>query len=307
MLRTASISTKFFLLVLLMLILNGVAYLLVLQNIYHAELRSQATTVVANVEAFGSWVAKHGRVWVKGDSEASFLSKVELLDPSQANAASTFYSKNPALAQREFSEVVALSSSPAKFRMTSHNVMNPVNKPDAFEKDALAQIGATNQTEFARLQDGEYRYAKAVFHTEGCIACHGDPAKAPADVISRYGDQNGFWFKEGDVAGIISVTIPAESLLTKFSNFVGPVELLLVMCSLLLALWFIRSALISPIKKLTGMAHEVSMGGTASIPVQEIPQDTHNEMDRLTVAVARMRNSTYLAIKKMREAQDKQG
>jgi hypothetical protein len=30
-------------------------------------------------------------------------------------------------------------------------------------------------------------------------------------------------------------------------------------------------------------------------------------MDRLTVAVARMRNSTYLAIKKMREVQEKNG
>ena len=44
-----------------------------------------------------------------------------------------FYSKNPALAQREFSEVVEHSASPAKFRLTSHNVMNPNNKPDVFE------------------------------------------------------------------------------------------------------------------------------------------------------------------------------
>jgi len=305
MLRTASISSKFFLLVLLILLMNGIAYMMVLQNIYQAELRSQAATVVANVEAFGTWVAKHGRVWVKGDSEASFLSKVELQDPHQANATSMFYSKNPALAQREFSEVVALSSSPAKFRMTSHNVMNPINKPDAFESDALAEIGANHLTEYARLENGEYRYAKAVFHTAGCISCHGDAAKAPADVINRYGDQHGFGFKEGDLAGIISVTIPAESLLTKFRNFVGPIEIALVVCSLLLALWFIRSALISPIKKLTGLAHEVSMGGTASISVQDIEQDTRNEMDRLTVAVARMRNSTYLAIKKMREVQEK--
>lgn len=305
MLRTASISSKFFLLVVLILLMNAGAYILVLQNIYQAELKSQAQTVVANVEAFGTWVAKHGRVWVKGDSEDSFLSKAELQDTAHGNSVAMFYSKNPALAQREFSEAVAKSASPAKFRMTSHNVMNPVNKPDPFEKDALAQIGATNQADYSRLENGEYRYAKAVFHTAGCIACHGDPAKAPADVISRYGDQNGFWFKEGDVAGIISVTIPAESLLTKFSNFIGPIELLLIVSSLLLALWFIRSALISPIKKLTAMAHEVSMGANTTIAVFDIEEDTRNEMDRLTVAVARMRNSTYLAIKKMREAQEK--
>lgn len=306
MLRTASISNKFFLLVVLILLMNAGAYTLVLQNIYQAELKSQAQTVVANVEAFGTWVAKHGRVWVKGDSEDSFLSKAELQDTTHTNNVAMFYSKNPALAQREFSEAVAKSASPAKFRMTSHNVMNPINQPDSFEKDALAQIGATNQADYSRLENGEYRYAKAVFHTAGCIACHGDPAKAPADVITRYGDQNGFWFKEGEVAGIISVTIPAESLLTKFSNFIGPIELLLIVSSLLMALWFIRSALINPIKKLTLMADDVSKGGNSSITVHDIKEDTRNEMDRLTVAVARMRNSTYLAIKKMREAQEKQ-
>lgn len=305
MLKKSSISSRFFLLVLLMLSLNAAAYLLVLRNVYQAELHAQAETVVANVEAFGAWVAEHGRVWVKGDSEKSFLGKQEFADASQADGKVVFYSKNPALAQREFSEAVAKSSSPAKFRMTSHNVMNPVNSPDEFERNALLQITATNQPEFFQLADGEFRYAKAVFHTAGCIACHGDPAKAPADVISRYGDQNGFWFKEGDVAGIISVTIPAQSLLQKVSSFVGPLEVSLVLLSLLLALWFIRTALISPIKRLTDIAQQISTGAGAAIATSDIDENTRNEMDRLTLALARMRNSTYLAIKKLREAKQR--
>ena len=38
--------------------------------------------------------------------------------------------------------MVEKSASPAKFRVTSHNFMNPVNKPDAFETKALDRIRA---------------------------------------------------------------------------------------------------------------------------------------------------------------------
>ena len=61
-----------------------------------------------------------------------------------------FYSKNPALAQREFSEAVERSPSPSKFRLTSHNVMNPNNKPDAFEDGALREIRDRGLKEYYR-------------------------------------------------------------------------------------------------------------------------------------------------------------
>ena len=101
-----------------------------------------AETVADNVDAFGSWVSQYGRVWVRDDNK-SYLGQVTLVsapDAAGGPAAADvwhFYSKNPALAQREFSEVVEKSASPAKFRVTSHNFMNPVNKPDAFEAKAL--------------------------------------------------------------------------------------------------------------------------------------------------------------------------
>src|SRR5665213_1696287 len=143
MLRNTSITTQFALVFLLALVLMGSASYLILDRIYQSQLQSEAETVADNVDAFGNWVAQYGRVWVK-DNDQSFLGHAVLFASDNPNEVPpklttvNFYSKNPALAQREFSEVVEHSASPAKFRMTSHNVMNPNNKPDEFEQRALA-------------------------------------------------------------------------------------------------------------------------------------------------------------------------
>jgi len=123
MLRKMSLTTQFALVFLVALALVGAASYLILDRIYINQLKSQAETVADNVDAFGSWVAQYGRVWVR-DNDKSYLGHLGLLqneDPSAATPRMTavnFYSKNPALAQREFSEVVEHSASPAKFRLT---------------------------------------------------------------------------------------------------------------------------------------------------------------------------------------------
>src|SRR5436309_14707584 len=128
-----SISTRFAFVFLLALGLVGAAFYLILDRIYLNQLKSQAETVADNVDAFGTWVAQYGRVWVKDDAR-SYLGHMPLLQADDTTVKPVnFYSKNPALAQREFSEVVARSGSPAQFRLTPHNVMNRANAPDAFE------------------------------------------------------------------------------------------------------------------------------------------------------------------------------
>src|SRR5438105_15952535 len=131
MFRRTSIATRFAFVFLLSMALVCAAFYLVLDRIYLHQLKSEAETVADNVDAFGTWVAQYGRVWVKDDAR-SYLGHLPLLQADDTATTLTpatlkpvnFYSKNPALAQREFSEVVARSGSPAKFRLTSHNVMN---------------------------------------------------------------------------------------------------------------------------------------------------------------------------------------
>lgn len=298
--KRPTITVQFMLLLAVILVINTIIFSFMLQNVYLRELRAQAATVVANVEAFGSWVAQTGRVWVR-DDDTSFLGQLEVVNASNPDEVIHFYSKNPALAQREFSETVAASASPATFRMTSTNVMNPGNAPDSFEQRALEAIGADELAEYFETVDAEYRYAKPVFHNASCIVCHGDPANAPADVLSRYGDQNGFGFRTGDLAGIISVTIPQRNVFTGAVSIFGAIEILAIIISVLVILFFVRRQIILPVQELTLVADKVSRGEEADLAMSNVDKSSANEIDQLKVATNRMHTSFKLSIRKVTE------
>lgn len=308
MLRNTSISLKFTLVFIVSIVLVGLAYLQLLRNIYEAQLLNQARTTADHVEAFGAWVSKHGRVWTR-DESTSFLGKLEVVEAdslAQGNPKSdVFYSKNPALAQREFSEVVAASDSHARFRMTSDNFMNPLNKPDGFEARAIRFVKQHKVDEYTQLTGGVYHYARAVIHKDSCISCHGSPAAAPREVTERYGTQNGFGFKAGDVAGVISVSLPAEPLSATFVRLVGPVEIALVVLAFLIAYLYIRVGIVRPVQQLTETANKLSTGRDAPVLVEGVSQKSRNEIDQLKLSVNRLRSSMQIAIRHLRAAHEK--
>ena len=306
-----SISTRFALVFLLALALVGAAFYLILDRIYLNELKSQAETVADNVDAFGTWVAQYGRVWVKDDAR-SYLGHLPLLQADDGVTGTpgalktvNFYSKNPALAQREFSEVIARSGSPAQFRLTSHNVMNPGNAPDVFERLALQRIRQSGLKEYFELTDGGFRYARTVYHKPACITCHGDADRAPNDVKVRYGTANGFGFRTGDVAGIISVTLPARSFWRLGLMAVGGGELAIIIAAFLIAMLFVRFAVVRPVMRLTEASHQISLGQPANLGVGRIARHSRNETHQLTLAIDRLRRSINIAMRKLGE--DKPG
>lgn len=310
MLRNRSLTVQFALVFMLALALVGTAFYLILDRIYINELKSQAETVADNVDAFGSWVAQYGRVWVKDDNK-SYLGHASLLQPEEGTPDGTipapgakltpvdFYSKNPALAQREYSEVVARSASPSKFRLTSHNVMNPNNKPDGFEEGALRKIRDNNLKEYYELTPGGFRYARAVYQKASCITCHGDADKAPNDVKVRYGTSGGFGFKEGDVAGIISVRLPAKSFWDIALNVVGIWELVMILGAFVISMLFIYYAVVAPVKRLTAATQQISMGKKADLDLASFSPKSGNELHRLAFATERLRVSINMAIQRL--------
>ena len=304
MFKSTSITTQFTLVFLLALGLVGTASYLILDRIYINQLKSQAETVADNVDAFGNWVAQYGRVWVR-DNDRSYLGHLEAFETADATAtpprlaAVHFYSKNPALAQREFSEVVEHSASPSKFRLTSHNVMNPNNKPDTFEEGALKRIRTENLPEYYELTPSGFRYARAVIHKASCIACHGQPDAAPNDVKVRYGIQNGFGFKEGDVAGIISVRLPAKSFWDVALDVVGVWQLAMIFAAFIIAMLYIRYAIVQPVRRITAATQQISVGKAADLGLKGVSPGSRNELDQLALATERLRLSINMAIQRL--------
>ena len=82
MLSNRSLAVQFAVVFLLALALVGAAFYLILDRIYVNQLKSQAETVADNVDAFGSWVAQYGRVWVRNDNK-SYLGHASLLEPEE--------------------------------------------------------------------------------------------------------------------------------------------------------------------------------------------------------------------------------
>jgi len=305
MLKNTSLIFRFSTLFVVALLAIGGAYYLVLSQVYYSELQRQARGMADNVDAFGKWVSQYGRVWVKDKSETKYLSQVTFgdlgaSDQSQQKPVS-FFSKNPALAQREFSEVVAKSTASAKFRITSDNWMNPANKPDAWEAQAIAAIKSEGRDEYTQLLDGRYRYARKIVHAASCVGCHGDPASAPRDVTEQYGTERGYNFKTGDVAGIISVSLPAEPLLAASFGVLGPIEIGLIVLAFVMLYVFMHFGVARPIRKLTRDAHMISLGKPVELNLSSISQKSRNELGQLALAIGRLRASMELAIRRMKQ------
>jgi methyl-accepting chemotaxis protein len=301
MLLNRSITVQFTLVFIVALVLVGGSFFLVLESVYRNELKAQAETVADNVDAFGSWVSQYGRVWVRDDNK-SYLGQVTLMNAADGAVPADqwhFYSKNPALAQREFSEVVEKSSSPAKFRMTSHNFMNPVNKPDAFESKALDRIRAAHLTEYYEILPDSFRYARTLYEKASCLACHASAASAPNDVKERYGVEHGYGFKEGEVAGIISVRLPIRSFWNVASSVVGPIQIALLVSAFLISFLFIQFAIVRPLRKLTVAAERISTGQAADLGATRIHRKSGNEVRQLVLAVDRLRASMTMAIQRV--------
>lgn len=302
MLLNRSITTQFTIVFVLALLLVIASFYLVLDSVYRNELKSQAETVADNVDAFGSWVSQYGRVWVRDDNK-SYLGQVTLVSAPDGTDAPAdvwhFYSKNPALAQREFSEVVEKSASPAKFRVTSHNFMNPVNKPDPFEAIALERIRANHLAEYYEMTPDSFRFARTLYVKASCLSCHASAENAPADVKIRYGTEHGFGFKEGEVAGIISVRLPVRSFWKVTGDVVGPLQIGLLVSAFLVAVLFIQFAVVRPIKRVTRAAERISVGQQADLGAASLKRTSANEIHQLVLATERLRASLALAMQRL--------
>lgn len=102
-----------------------------------------------------------------------------------------------------------------KIRHAAIRYRNPANAADEaemelikrFEADkALAEVWEDLESEGKRYK----RYTRPIFVESACLACHGPKETRPEFIKEKYPDDRAYGFKEGDLRGIISVTVAAE-------------------------------------------------------------------------------------------------
>ena len=204
---------------------------------------NEARTVADMAENVGSWASQYGGVHVrtqgakaafpgtfltrsvyagsKGDAQllqgartSNLDSERELLDNVEA-----YHWKNPALVQRELSDVMQAAGNRAQFKLTARTVLNRNNAPDAFETQAIEALGNAPAAvkgqinparETWRIEMGRLRYARAVTAQASCLRCHDTPENAPEFLKQnpQFAGGGGFGYQAGKTAGVISVSLP---------------------------------------------------------------------------------------------------
>ena len=107
-------------------------------------------------------------------------------------------------AARKFS-----NRSHVKIKQTTLNPRNPKNTPDAFEEKVLKRLATEPVSKTSIIEwtdDGKtLRALNPIYYSQDCLVCHGSP-KGILD-ISGYPREGA---REGDLAGAISIQIPAN-------------------------------------------------------------------------------------------------
>ena len=132
---------------------------------------------------------------------------------------------------------------------------------------------------------------------EGCLTCHGKISDAPESMIARYGDANGFGWSMNEIVGSQIVSVPmdvalsrAKKTLTTFLIATGSVLLAMI---ILLNIMLYR-IVVRPVKKMSSIAHDVSMG---KMDMPEYELKGKDEVASLSRSFNRMRRSLVNAMK----------
>jgi len=284
-----SLTAKIALILIGTFILAGLAF----GYLYHRQekrgleylMLKQAQLLYMQIMEFRHWNAGYGGVYVlkkPGMKTNRYLYKVgpkpgtkasirpEIVD-SEGN---TYTLKNPALMTRELAEMVKEETN-IRFHLTSLKLINPKNKPDAFETDSLRQFEQGVEEVYRVVDAGverRFRYMAPLKVEKSCLKCHGFQG-----------------YKLGDIRGGLSLDLPMKdpmsiTVKSRTTTIIGGFSVLVVM---ILILWFsLRRMVIYPIQMLERYSESIGSGERVEINGLPVRNDELGDLYRV-LAVAR--------------------
>ena len=183
------------------------------------------------------------------------------------------------------------------------NPTNPRDRAQDWEEDVISQFVKTPAlAEYVGQRDtasGRSMFiARPIRITNPvCLQCHSTVDAAPATMIEKYGNANGFGWKLNDTLGAQVVSVPMAVPLKRADDAFG-----LVMGSLAGVFVFIGVVLnlmlwklvIQPVTRLSALADRVSLG---ELDAPEFASGAKDEIGVLAESFARMRKSLVHAMK----------
>jgi diguanylate cyclase (GGDEF)-like protein len=155
----------------------------------------QARVVFNTIALARKWNSDYGGVYV--EKKPGVESNRFLQDPDVHAGGQVLTRRNHAVMTRELSGYAAREGL-FRFQLTSLKPLNPGNKPDEFEREALQRFekGAKEFTRTEKIEQRSYfRYMAPLYVERNCLQCHGYQG-----------------YKPGDVRGGISISFDIEDL-----------------------------------------------------------------------------------------------
>jgi protein-histidine pros-kinase len=214
----------------------------------------------------------------------------------------------PAYSATEIFNLVRVDRPEYTYKEATLNPTNPRDRATDWEADIVNAFRANDRLkELTGEREGPLGstlyLARPIRITDpGCLACHTSAALAPASLVKAYGPSNGFGWKLNDVIGaqVVSVptAVPTAMAEGAFHALIGSLAgvFAFIMLFLNVLLWF---AVIRPIRRLSGMADEISVG---NFDTPEIVVAGNDEVSTLAHSFQRMRVSLVKAIKMLEES-----
>ena len=214
----------------------------------------------------------------------------------------------PAYAATEIFNLVRSDRPEYTYKEATLNPTNPRDRTTDWEADIVSAFRANEHlAELTGEREGPLGstlyLARPIRITDpGCLACHTSAALAPASLVKAYGPSNGFGWKLNDVIGAQVVSVPTavptsmaqSAFLALLGSLAGVFAFIMVFLNVLL--WF---AVIRPIRRLSAMADEISVG---NFDTPEVPVSGSDEVSTLAHSFQRMRVSLVKAIKMLEES-----
>ena len=208
----------------------------------------------------------------------------------------------PAYSATEIFNALRKSNPEYTYKEATLNPTNPRNRTVDWEAD-LVQAFRNDEARKEIIGERETPQGRALFLShpirvkeEKCLACHTSAETAPASQVKAYGPNNGFGWKLNEVIGAQIVSVPT-SLPVKMANrafrtllltLAGVFALTLLILNILL-----RFVVIRPLRELSAMADQVSLG---NMDVAEVRVSGSDEVAQLASSFGRMKISLRKAL-----------
>ncbi len=139
--------------------------------------------------------------------------------------------------------------------------------------------------------------ARPIRAEAACLSCHSVPAAAPATLLARYGNTNGFGWQEQEVVAAQVVSVPLASA-TAQANQIFRSIMVWIVGILAAALLSVNAILyflvVRPVRRIAGIADELSIG---HVSAPDFPARGSTELVGLVRSFNRMRTSLDKALK----------